>query len=242
MKHQYVGDINDYRKYALLRALAAGGLNRIGICWMLTPSVENSDGNKLGYLQQPEKHRRHDPELFDLLAGAADTPDWRRLDTIEQSGAIAGAIYYNAELTDNATQRRGFMEGCTAALVDTELVFFDPDNGLEVSMPKGRKGSSKYLYLDEAAVFYAAGKSLLIYQHFPRIERTAFVAGCVTRLRAVAPGASIWTFTTSNVLFLLVVHPNSPKRIASAVVYACERWGSGFITGQFLGNEPPPHN
>ena len=39
MKHQYVGDINDYRKYALLRALSAGGANRIGVCWMLTPAV-----------------------------------------------------------------------------------------------------------------------------------------------------------------------------------------------------------
>lgn len=37
VKHQYVGDINDYRKYALLRALSAGGANRIGVCWMLTP-------------------------------------------------------------------------------------------------------------------------------------------------------------------------------------------------------------
>lgn len=50
MKEQYVGDISDYRKYALLRALSAGGANRIGVCWMLTPSDGSSDGNKLGYL------------------------------------------------------------------------------------------------------------------------------------------------------------------------------------------------
>lgn len=37
MKHQYIGDINDYRKYALLRTLSADGVNRIGVCWMLTP-------------------------------------------------------------------------------------------------------------------------------------------------------------------------------------------------------------
>ena len=36
MKEQYVGDENDYRKYALLRALAATGL-KLGVCWMLTP-------------------------------------------------------------------------------------------------------------------------------------------------------------------------------------------------------------
>lgn len=39
MKHQYVGDINDYRKYTLLRLLSSGGTNRIGVCWMLTLAV-----------------------------------------------------------------------------------------------------------------------------------------------------------------------------------------------------------
>ncbi len=29
VKHQYVGDINDYRKYALLRALSADGVLRV---------------------------------------------------------------------------------------------------------------------------------------------------------------------------------------------------------------------
>ena len=47
MKHQYVGDISDYRKYVLLRALSAGGANRIGVCWMLTPDDGGADGAKL---------------------------------------------------------------------------------------------------------------------------------------------------------------------------------------------------
>lgn len=49
MKEQYVGDISDYRKYALLRALSAGGEVRIGVCWMLTPPDGSSDGNKLAH-------------------------------------------------------------------------------------------------------------------------------------------------------------------------------------------------
>ena len=75
VKHQYVGDINDYRKYALLRALSAGGANRIGVCWMLTDSDGSSDGGKLAYLGQPERFRHFDPELFDILAHAAAEPD-----------------------------------------------------------------------------------------------------------------------------------------------------------------------
>jgi hypothetical protein len=36
MKNQYFGDINDYRKYGLLRILSDEGSMRTGVCWMLT--------------------------------------------------------------------------------------------------------------------------------------------------------------------------------------------------------------
>jgi hypothetical protein len=234
VKHQYVGDISDYRKYALLRALSSGGTNRIGVCWMLTPDDGGADGGKLVYLGQPDRHRRFDPELFDILAHAASEPDRRRLQTIEDSGAIPGAAYYNETLPDDVAGRDAFMERCAAEFHDADLVFFDPDNGLEVSLPKGRKNSSKYLYLDEAAALYEAGKSLLIYQHFPRVERKAFLAACTERLRGVAPGCAVWAFTTSHVVFLLLVHPESPARLAVAAVEACGRWEPSFIRGEYL--------
>lgn len=235
MKHQYVGDINDYRKYALLRALSAGGANRIGVCWMLTPDDGGADGGKLAYLAKPEQHRRFDPELFDILAHAAAEPDRRRLQSIEDSRAIAGAAYYNETLPDDAAGRAAFMERCTSQFSDADLVFFDPDNGLEVSLPKGRKNSSKYLYLDEVAAFYEAGKSLLTYQHFPRIERKAFLAACTERLRGVAPGCAVWAFTTSHVVFLLLVHPESPARLAVAAIEACSYLDPAFVRGEYLG-------
>lgn len=239
MKDQYVGDINDYRKYALLRALSSDGVNRIGVCWMMTPSDGGVDGGKLAYLQQPERHRHVDPELFEILADAASAPDRRRLATIEGSGAIPAAIYHNDLLPDEVAGRHAFMGRCANAFRDVELIFFDPDNGLEVSsLPKGRKNSSKYLYLDEVAAFYASGKSLLIYQHFPRVERAAFLARCAERLHAVAADASLWAFTTAHVVFLLVLHPASPARLHSAADAACARWAPEFISGRSLTLEP----
>lgn len=238
MKDQYVGDINDYRKYALLRALSSGGTNRIGVCWMLTPSDGRTDGRKLAYLQQPERNRHVDPELFDILAHAAAEPDRRRLATIEDSGAIPGAAYHNELLPDELTGRHAFMGRCAYEFRAVDLIFFDPDNGLEVSsLPKGRKNSSKYLYLDEVAAFYASGKSLLIYQHFPRVDRAVFLARCAERLRAAAPGAALWAFTTAHVVFLLLLHPDSPASLHSATDAACSRWAPEFISGRFLGIE-----
>ncbi|MBB5043455.1 hypothetical protein [Shinella fusca] len=239
MKDQYVGDINDYRKYALLRALSSGGANRIGVCWMLTPSDGRTDGGKLAYLQQPERYRHVDPELFDILAHTAAEPDRRRLATIEDSGAIPGATYHNELLPDELAGRHSFMGRCAYDFRDVDLIFFDPDNGLEVSsLSKGRRNSSKYLYLDEVAAFYASGKSLLIYQHFPRVERAMFLARCADRLRVAAPGAALWAFTTAHVVFLLLLHPSSPVHLHSATDAACSCWAPEFISGQFLGIEP----
>ncbi|MGT2465040.1 hypothetical protein ACVOMV_06035 [Mesorhizobium atlanticum] len=153
MKHQYVGDISDYRKYALLRALSWGGANRIGVCWMLTPSDGSSDGGKLAYLQQPERYRQFDPPLFDILAHASEEPHRRRLQSIEDSGAIPGAAYFNELLPDEKAGRDTFMDCCESDFKRADIVFFDPDNGLEASLAKGRKNSSKYLYLDEVARF-----------------------------------------------------------------------------------------
>lgn len=202
---------------------------------MLTPEDGRTDGNKLSYLQQPDGFRHFDPELFDILAHAAGEQDRRRLQVVEDSGAIPQATYFNELLPDDISGRRTFMERCAAALGQTDLVFFDPDNGLEVSIEKGRKNSSKYLYLDEAAAFYDTGKSLLIYQHFPRIERKAFVAQRSELLRAIAPGCSIWAFTTAHVVFFCVLNPSSSNELLTAVEVAAHRWDPRFIKAEYLG-------
>ncbi|RUU88908.1 hypothetical protein EOB59_20645 [Mesorhizobium sp. M7A.F.Ca.MR.176.00.0.0] len=204
---------------------------------MLTPSDGSSDGGKLAYLRKPDRYRQFDPELFDILAHAADESDRRRLQTIEDSGAIPSASYFNKVLPDDAAGRVTFMQRCASDLNDADLVFFDPDNGLEVSLPKGRKNSSKYLYLDEVASFYGSGRSLLIYQHFPRVERTAFMASCVDRFRGAASDCAIWTFTTAHVVFFLLIHPESPARLAIAAIEACARWGEGFVIGNYVARE-----
>jgi hypothetical protein len=234
MKEQYVGDISDYRKYALLRALSAGGINRVGVCWMLTRSDGSSDGNKLGYLSRPDEYQSFDSELFEVLARVATEPDGRRLQSIEESGVIPNADYFNAVLSDDRASRIEFMERCSGAFAEADLIFFDPDNGLEVSLPKGRKNSSKYLYLDEVEAFYRVRKSLLIYQHFPHVERPKFVSLCAERLRSVASGCAIWTFTTAHVAFFLVVHRESPARIAIAALEACGLLDPSFIRGAYL--------
>jgi hypothetical protein len=68
MKNQYFGDINDYRKYGLLRGLSNDGEISTFVCWMLTANDSRPDGKFISYLGNQEKFSKYDPELFNILS------------------------------------------------------------------------------------------------------------------------------------------------------------------------------
>jgi hypothetical protein len=204
VKLQYLGDENDYRKFRLLRHFAGGGRIKIGVHWMLTPDDQGRDGRKIGYLRSPHKWRSHDPAVFDLLASLVDDSGQRLLQNIEQSCLIPGALFFNDFLADRRNERAMSMAAMLQTLRDADLIFLDPDNGIEVkSRPKGRKNSCKYVYWDEIGQISGRGQSLLIYQHFTRESRGAFVARKVTYLAEHTGAAEIWTISTPHVVFFL---------------------------------------
>ena len=233
MKEQYVGDVNDYRKYALLRQLGRSGL-RLGVCWMLTPNDGRSDGNKLSYLDQP-KQERHDPELFALLRRVRSEPDARRLILIESSETLPRAIFVNTIVPETLFERQLWFKQASAALAETGLIFFDPDNGIEVgSVAKGRRNSSKYVYRDELATTYRAGHSLLVYQHFQRKERESFIRDVADDLRRAAADAEIWAIRTSHVVFMLAIQPRHRAALSAAADDVRKTANPSFLNAQLI--------
>lgn len=238
MKEQYVGDVNDYRKYALLRLLGRSGL-KLGVCWMLTPPDGRSDGNKLSYLDQPG-YERHDPELFALLRRVKDAPDARRLMLIENSDALPETVFVNTIVPEVLFERQMWFRQASTILAETDLVFFDPDNGIEVgSVGKGRRNSSKYIYRDELAATYRAGPSLLVYQHFQRTERGSFIQATADDLRHLAPGAEIWAFRTSHVVFMLVIQARHRPALSQAAHHVLETADPSFLHAQLIAPASP---
>jgi hypothetical protein len=219
MKHQYFGDINDYRKYGLLRCLQAHSGLRVGVCWMLTPDDGRSDGKFISYLDKPASWRGHDPKLFDSLAGAVRSR--RHLSHVEQAGILGNAVFFADVVPDARLNRQTFFAAASRSLSSADLIFYDPDNGIEVpSCPTGRKNSSKYLLKTEISETYASGKSVLLYQHFVREKRDAFIARLGAELRTLTGAQSISCFSTANVAFLLLPQPRhiEPLRVATAQV------------------------
>ncbi len=232
MKDQYFGDVNDYRKYGLLHVLAEVSGLSVGVCWMLTAPDDSADGAKRKYLQAREMWRHFDPDLFDHLKQAEEGGEPRAVCRYEQCGLLPNARFYSALLQDPAEDRQRYFEACFAEFESCDVVFFDPDNGVEVkSVTYGGKRSSKFVFWRELAATYENGKSLIVYQHFPRIERRRFIASLVDETRARLNSRHIDTFSTPHVLFLFVVQPHHLALFAD--VHSClqARW-KGEITPQ----------
>ena len=192
---------------------------------MLTSADGSAHGAKRSFLKEPEVWRAYDPPLFDALAKVPASPQLSDLQRIETDKVVREATFYNEFVPDARAERDSFHSRCMAAFADRDLIFFDPDNGLEVRSAKGRK-RSKYVLLDEVADHYGAGRSVLIYQHLGRsLPRRAFVEEKAPTLRAVLAGASLSAFDTAHVVFLLAARPEHAKRVIATVI-ELERHGS----------------
>jgi hypothetical protein len=241
MKEQYLGDVSDYRKYALLRALTTGSDLKLGVCWMLTQDDGRSDGNRLRYLDDPDKWRPYDPAVFDLLKRVVAQPESRRLDAIEHSGILGETVFFDRHVPDDLAGRNEYMAEAKRRLDGCDLVLFDPDNGLEVqSIRKGRKNSSKYLYLDEVAAYWAGGASLLIYQHYNRRSRPDLEEAVKKAVGHQTPGAHVSLFRTPHVVFILVAQPRHQPAFKRSLSRASTGWPECFISE--VSPEPHPTN
>lgn len=237
MKDQYFGDINDYRKYGLLRGLMRDGNLRTTVCWMLTPPDDRRDGGKIGYLEQPQRWRAYDPELYDWVRHTVLERDTREVGQIEVAGLLPQTQFHSALVPRSSVERTAYMQSLQRLASGSELVFFDPDNGLEVaSVRPGSSGSVRYLFWSEAAATFRMGASLLIYQHFARVQRERFIQGLALRLMQMCACDPVLAIRTSHVVFLLVPRPGMGPYWRSRLASAEAAWKGQFQVSQPIAN------
>jgi hypothetical protein len=223
MKNQYFGDVNDYRKYGLLRALTGMGKISTAVCWMLTPDDGSTDGKFVNYLRDPLRWRHNDPELFDTLRRALLVSSVRGVIAAEESKILPASVLFSEALPDDSEKRKRYFESFWSMAAECDLIFFDPDNGIEVrSKPNGCKGSSKYLYWPELADAFIRGKSVLVYQHFRRSRRDLFVSKMAREIADRTGALTIYSFRTASVVFFLLL-PESRSTIIEHNISSVER-------------------
>jgi hypothetical protein len=234
MKNQYFGDVNDYRKYGLLRKLTGPGEMSTAVCWMLTPDDGRTDGRFVEYLEQPERWRRYDPDLFDKLRKLVVLRGVRDIALAGEAGILPSARFYVRTLRDDRQSRSRYFEVFWNVAKGCDLIFFDPDNGLEVkSTPVGRKGSSKYLYWDELAQAFSSGHSVLVYQHFRREKREAFIERMAKEMKHRTGAARVHSLRTAHVVFFLMPSDRQTSAFERNVLCIPGTWGDQISVQRF---------
>jgi hypothetical protein len=173
MQDRYVGDIGDYVKLAILRALSPG--RRLGIAWWLFPdSGSVGDGRHISYLGAPTKWRHLDPQLYDALEHVVASGS-RKIAALEDANLLPGSIYFSEVIPTGATpyetrkRREGWFARCQAQLTGCDLVFLDPDNGLEPkAFSLGAKKGGKSVSLAALETLRQPGRTLVVYHHHTR--------------------------------------------------------------------------
>ena len=139
----------------------------------------------------------------------------------------------NKLITDSAKPREEFFRTFSEFAEGADLVFFDPDNGIEIkSVPFGKKSSSKYLYWDEVKESYLAGHSLLIYQHFPRCARDPFIKSLVRKFRDLLGAKKVFSYCTHHVVFLLIPQPDHVEMFLENNHKIKKTWGEMIKIGK----------
>lgn len=185
------GDIGDFVKLAILRALMPG--ERLGVAWRLYPDeAHNADGRHIGYLSSPGQWRAYDPDLFDGLA-AVVAEGRRRVRALQDAGLLPGAEFCDEVIPTSGTPakrragRAAWFGRVQARLAGCSIVFADPDNGPETAgFSPGALVGCKCISLAEVAALAAPGRTLVIYHHQTRRKggHVAELAHWADRLRA----------------------------------------------------------
>ena len=232
MKNQFFGDIHDYRKYGLLRAILDATELSLGVCWLLTDDDETGQGEDRDYLETPERWNCFDHELYKSLRQLLKPGIQRTVVKAELWNLLPRASYYSETVPRHREQRRSYLDEALKQLYGTDLLFFDPDNGIEVpSTPYGRKDSSKFVYWHEIERAYNRNHSLIIYQHFPRKPHDEFVETKIAELRIRFPEAQLSWFRTDEVVFLAAFRPEHSAALCEARALIIARWQGEICVG-----------
>jgi hypothetical protein len=167
-----------------------------------------------------------------VLANLVST-DHRSVQAIEATQILPSAIFHTDILPDAADGRQLYFAKVWSRLDSGDLIFFDPDNGLEVSsVQRGRRNSSKYLYWDELAIALNENRSICAYQHFPRRPRTAFVASLLDQIGDLAPKHDVFAVSSPWVAYTVCAPPDRAHRLYEAAAEVAARPGSRLVLGQ----------
>ena len=238
MQDRYTGDLGDFSKLGILRALQMAGLS-ISVNWYLVPDENhNGDGRHVKYLNQEEYI-------------ACDEPLWQELKSIVENNHrkacylenenILRASFFSERLdftgktkAERESIRKAWHKKACTALAGNDIVCVDPDNGLIVPSAVGRPKENKYVLYDELADYYAQQSSVIYYQHKARKQDEFYLRQHKELIHGQgfphAKDLALKFKTTSQRYYFFIMQPQHQEIIQKAVEKMLSTaWGKHFI-------------
>ena len=237
MQDRYTGDIGDFSKLGVLRALRAAGLS-IGLNWYLTPDeTHNNDGLHVKYLEQDE-YRECDEELWLELKATVEAGKrkvrFMESDTVLRASFFSECLDFKGKTKpERLAYRSEWFSRSLAAMMGKDVVCVDPDNGLVVPSAVGRPKENKYVLPGELADYYARDSSVIYYQHKARRKDDFYIRQHNDLVHSQsfpnAKGLALKFEKTSQRYYLFIIHPQHEARVEKAIGKMLENeWGKYF--------------
>lgn len=188
MQDRFVGDIGDFGKYGLLRAICGLAPNAeprrsLGVVWYVPDDTTiegtpDGHGQNVGYLFDPRRRlklRKCDSELYDRLKEIVY--ENRCLDEIRDRGILGSETDREVAFCDiqlplgPKVRREQWISEAVEEVRGKDIIFCDPDVGL---VPRSRKGNSpKHALDDEIESFLETARSstVVVYQYLHQRTR-----------------------------------------------------------------------
>lgn len=216
MQDRYVGDVGDYCKFCILRALRSKDIKRpplsLGINWYRT-LPEDTKPRK----QDHGKFTQYSDDLQDsnLYKKLKELQETRNIKNVEESGIIK-AKFYNIPVPENQNRELWHLNALKK-LRGKDIVFLDPDNGIETEKMKAQK----HVRLSEIEDYYTRGQSIIVYQHQPRIKKDIFIKKIFqSQFKSMKPDAvRVVEYSRYNCrFFILLLHKEHRDAVDKALV------------------------
>ncbi len=188
MQDAYFGDVGDFGKYGLLRKLC--GISEpdnspkysLGVAWYLTNCRNGNDGKHISYLKESKKNSRVfrdcNRDLYDELQKVVCKEGYRCVKAANRPTILGPSTRFHDEVLeydqwtgpasfrDRIERREEWLRAALKEMCGCQIVFLDPDNGLEISgVQRHQAKGAKYVFRDEFLEFWKLGCSVIVYQH-----------------------------------------------------------------------------
>jgi hypothetical protein len=166
MQDRYAGDVGDFGKFGLLRHLCGKTAQdkhptlKPGVIWYRVPDeAHNADGRHTSYLERNPSNdrlfRACDETVYDALAAVVGSKR-RSVAALEGADLLTNAVYWPEVI---CTPRGGWFDRALKAIAGCDVVFVDPDNGIECADLRDTQARPH--------------KSVVVYHHTGRLGGTA---------------------------------------------------------------------